>query len=186
MSGASARIVNMAALTGICLVLLGAYGMQFILWEFPCPLCLLQRMGMIGVGFGAVLNVRFGIKTAHYGLSLLSAFVGASVSTRQILLHIVPGTGSYGSPILQLHLYTWAFLIFVTTAITISILLMFERQFQESPEENRPLKGYARFIVIVLMVIAAANIVTTILECGIEPCPDDPNRYILLSSGSSN
>lgn len=181
MSSASARIVNIAALTGICLVLLGAYGIQFILWEFPCPLCLLQRMGMIGVGFGAVLNIKFGLRPAHYGISLMSALFGASVSTRQILLHIVPGTGSYGNPILQLHLYTWAFIIFASTALTISILLIFDKQFQNTGKDSVPLRGYARIVVITLMVIAAANIVTTLLECGLKPCPDNPDRYILLS-----
>jgi len=138
-------------------------------------------MGMIGVAFGAVLNIKFGTRASHYGISLSSALFGASVSTRQILLHIVPGTGSYGSPILQLHLYTWAFLIFTAAAVIISILLLFEGQFQNSEGVNRLLTGYERFAVVLLMLIVGANMVTTFLECGLKPCPDNPDRYIMLS-----
>lgn len=180
MNTSTARTVNAAAITGICVVLLGAYGMQFILHEFPCPLCLLQRVGMMGVAFGAMLNLKFGPRAGHYGISLMSALFGASVSVRQILLHIVPGTGAYGSPILQLHLYTWAFIIFVITALIISILLMFDNQFENRADAPIALRGYAKIIFMVMIVIASANIVTTFLECGIKPCPDNPDRYIML------
>ena len=109
MSPSLATKMNIAGLLVICGVLLGAYYMQFVMGEFPCPLCLLQRLGMLGVGFGAMLNLRYGVRPAHYGVSLISAVFGASVSVRQILLHIVPGTGAYGTPVLGLHLYTWVY-----------------------------------------------------------------------------
>lgn len=104
MTPSLATRINSYAVLGICGVLLGAYYIQFVEGEFPCPLCLLQRLAMLGVAFGAMLNLRYGIHTRHYGVSLLSAVFGASISIRQILLHIDPSDSGYGSPVLGMHL----------------------------------------------------------------------------------
>lgn len=178
-----ARNINILGALGISSVLLGAYGFQFILWEFPCPLCLLIRMGMLGVAFGFLLNLKFGVRPSHYGVSIISAMFGGAVAIRQVLLHIVPGTGSYGSPILGMHLYTWAFVIFAATVLIIGILLIFDRQstsLQNKEAEEPKLSGFAKFVFILVIVIALSNVVTAFLECGIEPCPDNPTQYELL------
>lgn len=182
MSPKIARDINVLGLLGICGVLLGAYYIQFAKGEIPCPLCLLQRLGMLGVAFGAMLNLRYGIHPAHYGISLLSALFGASVSVRQILLHIVPGTGSYGSPVLGLQLYTWAFIIFVAAIFLIGLMLLFERQFKESYEKSYAanMSWFVKTVFFLAVFIAASNVVTTFLECGLAHCPDDPVSYIEL------
>jgi hypothetical protein len=46
-------------------------------------------------------------------MSVIAAVGGACISIRQILLHIVPPDPGYGDPVLGLHLYTWALLVFV-------------------------------------------------------------------------
>lgn len=179
MTPALARNINILGVLGISSVLLGAYTFQFILWEFPCPLCLLIRMGMLGVAFGFLLNLKFGVRPSHYGVSLISAIFGGAVALRQILLHIVPGTGSYGSAILGMHLYTWAFVIFAATALIVGILLIFDRQFVTNPD-NHKLTGFAKFVFILVIVITLANVVTAFFECGLGECPDNPTEYKLL------
>ena len=52
-----------------------------------------------------------------YGMSVIAAVVGASISIRQILLHIVPPDPGYSKPVLGLHLYTWALLVFVAQIV---------------------------------------------------------------------
>ena len=116
--------LNLLGLLGITAVQLAAYAFQFAQGELPCPLCLLQRVAFAMVAFGFLLNVTHGSQPAHYGIILLSALFGASVSGRQILLHIVPGSGAYGSAILDLHFYTWAFLLFVATILATATLLL--------------------------------------------------------------
>ena len=183
MSSSLARKLNVVAVLGICGVLLGAYGIQFFKGELPCPLCLLQRLGMLGVAFGAMLNLRFGIRPRHYGISLISALFGASVSIRQMLLHIVPGTGGYGTPILGLHLYTWAFIVFGVAALLVSAMLILDGQFEEerSSQAEQPMHGFAKAVFLLMVFLAAANAVTTYVECGFQECPDNPVRYLLLS-----
>src|SRR3990167_6458606 len=94
----------------ISFVLLGAFGLQAFLHEIPCPLCLIQRLGMIAVATGALLNVRFGIRKLHYGISLLAALLGGFASLRQLLLHVCGLIPTFGQPFWGLSLYTWALL----------------------------------------------------------------------------
>ena len=119
------------------------------------------------VAFGFLLNVAHGSQPAHYGVILLSALFGASVSGRQMLLNIVPGSGAYGSAILDLHFYTWAFLLFVgeigTTPGTLAA-------------------PFLSFVVTAAIVVTAANAVTTFIECGPLECPDNPVSYWLLNA----
>ena len=117
------KLLNILDLIAICGILLLAFYIQFFWHEEPCPLCLLQRLGMIGIGIGMLMNVKFGVSSKHYALDLLAALFGASVAIRQILLHIVPGEPAFGSPIFGLHLYTWSFIGFAAMIFYIAILL---------------------------------------------------------------
>ena len=97
MTDRQATTLNATALYGVALVLAVAFAAQLLLHELPCPLCLLQRILFALLAVGPILNVRFGPRPSHYALSLLTAVAGAVVSTRQVLLHILPGDAGYGS-----------------------------------------------------------------------------------------
>jgi len=100
------RLLNAIGLMAIVTVLAIAFVDQLWFRDLPCPLCILQRAGFTAAGVGIALNLIFGPRPSHYGITILGASIGASISIRQILLHIVPGTGSYGNAIFGLHLYT--------------------------------------------------------------------------------
>ena len=112
-------------------VLLAAFSVQFLQGEFPCPLCMLQRYGMILASLGGlwiIMQARRGELTrSRYaqalGLSVLAALLGALVSVRQILLHILPGDPGYGSAVLGYHLYTWALITFYVVMTPVGLLL---------------------------------------------------------------
>jgi disulfide bond formation protein DsbB len=91
MTPARAIILNALGLYAIALVLIAAFAAQLILHELPCPLCLLQRVLFAALAIGPILNIRFGPRPSHYALSLFAAVAGAVASTRQVLLHIMPG-----------------------------------------------------------------------------------------------
>jgi disulfide bond formation protein DsbB len=142
---------------------------------------LLQRIGFAFVAVGPILNLRFGPRPSHYAISLLAALAGATVAARQIFLHILPGDPGFGSAILGLHYYTWAFVGFAVAAVLIGVMLLFDRQFgpdaDATPQPLSPLVRAAVWIVIALTVL---NVVSTLLECGFQACPDDPKVYELL------
>ena len=175
------RTLNAIALLLVCVVLIAAFYYQFTLYELPCPLCLLQRVGFVAVGFGLALNLLYGARPHHYGIMLIGAIYGVSVSIRQILLHIVPGTGHYGSPVFGLHYYTWAGIVFFLIVLGTAIMLMFPGQFdgQRDGKADRSFGGsfLAKAAFVLIVVVALSNVVSTFLECGPGICDDPPLDY---------
>jgi len=164
------RLFNALLIIVLMGVICGAYFEQYKHGEKPCPLCLLQRLAMIGIAFGSVLNLKFGVRASHYGLSLLFVALGRSVSLRQISLHVCPGFPTFGIPVFGLSLYTWAFLVFFGASLTIAILLFFCSKDGAYPILNWFEKITLAFFVLVVL----ANVATTFLQCGFGPCEDIP------------
>ena len=125
------RNLNALGALAVCLVLLVAFYEQFTKDSLPCPLCLLQRVACIAVLCGLVLNVVKGPKPDHYSIMIISAFFGAVVSLRQISLHVIPGTGSYGEPFFGWHYYTWSFIVFALVILGTAIVAAYSTQYHK-------------------------------------------------------
>ncbi len=180
MTARAAILLNVLSLYAVALVLLLAFYFQLGWHELPCPLCLLQRVAFVGLAVGPILNIRYGPRPSHYALSVLAALVGMVVSVRQVMLHILPGDKGYGSPIMGLHFYTWAMLFFVLAIALIALVVLFDRQFIDA---HSPPPAYAKIAVWLVILLTAANAVSTLLECGFAVCPEDPVRYLFLLGG---
>jgi len=165
------RTLNALMIFVIMGVLLGAYYQQYFKHEVPCPLCILQRLAMIGICMGLLLNLRFGIKLKYYGLSFLSAIVGAIVAGRQICLHICPGFPIFGIPVFGLSLYTWSFLVF---AFSILALVVFLFLYSPDQTKKRSLNFFEHSAFFVIFILTTLNLFTTYKECGFGPCEDVP------------
>jgi disulfide bond formation protein DsbB len=184
MPPARAITVNAWGLCAIALVLAAAFAAQVLLDELPCPLCLLQRVLFAMLAIGPIMNLRFGPRPSHYALSLLVAVLGAVVSTRQVLLHILPGDPGYGTAMLGLHYYTWALIGFVTAVVLIAAMLLFDRQFDhDQAHPERAVSGFAQTAVWLMIGLVALNVASALLECGFDACADNPVIYELLKSG---
>ena len=177
MTQTRAITLNALSLYAVALVLAAAFAAQFILHELPCPLCLLQRILFAALAVGPILNIRFGPRPSHYAMSLLAAVAGAVASTRQVLLHIMPGDAGYGSALLGYHYYTWALLGFIAAIVLLAAILLFDRQFEEDKAVLPATGGaFAQIAVWLVIALTAANVVTTLLECGFGACADNPRR----------
>lgn len=161
---------------GVLVVLLLALFFQVVLNELPCPLCLLQRVGFTGIILGFLLNLRFGLRSSHYAISIISAVFTSVVALRQISLHVVPGTGSYGGSILGLHLYSWSFLLSILIIVVTAIMSGIDGQYQERMKHLIliPANTWVRVLFFIIMLLLLANIVFTYMECGLYPCPYNP------------
>src|SRR5437867_226068 len=156
--------VNALGLCGIALVLVAAFAGQILLGELPCPLCLLQRVLFAMLAIGPILNIRFGPHPSHYALSLFAAVVGAMVSARQILLHIMPRDPGYGSALLGYHYYTWAFIGFAVAIVLIAAMLLFDRQFKDDgAAQPVDVGAFARIAVWLVIALTALNVIATLL-----------------------
>lgn len=171
--------LNALGLLAISIVLLFAFSDQLIYGDLPCPLCILQRAGLIAAGFGLALNMRFGPRPSHYGLMIIGALAAGIVARRQVLLHIVPGTGSYGDPFFGLHFYTWMVIVSTLIILGTAGMLLFDRQFANGHAE-RPLDRWMLASFGLFGFLALANGVSTVLECAGGLCPDNPTGYLLL------
>ncbi|HSJ42637.1 MAG TPA: disulfide bond formation protein B, partial [Xanthobacteraceae bacterium] len=181
MTQTRAITLNALGLYAIALVLVAAFAAQLVLHELPCPLCLVQRILFATLAIGPILNIRFGPRPSHYALALLAAVAGAVASTRQVLLHIMPGDGGYGSALLGYHYYTWALIGFIAAIVLLAAVLLFDRQVEESKAVLPATGGaFAQTAVRLVIALTAINVVTTLLECGFGACADNPLVYELL------
>jgi len=163
------RLLNSVYILIVMGVVSGAIAYEFIELENPCPLCFLQRLGMVGAACGAFLNLRFGIHARHYTIAILSAIVGGMVSLRQISLHICPQYPTFGTPIFGLSLFTWAGLVFLATLIAVGIgLLIYEPESQGTSFAKMNL--FEKFVSIYLTVIVLINVVLAFQICGFGAC----------------
>lgn len=169
-------------------VLLGAFGVQFIDGEFPCPLCILQRMAMILAALGPAWMIAAGdrrkiigseVFTTAFGMTVLAALLGCTISIRQILLHIEPGNPGYGSPVFGLHLYTWALFVFVALLLDAGIHLTFVREDVPIVPTHPPV--LSKLVLWLFCVVVLANAVTVFVQAGFHLfLPDNPTSYRLL------
>ncbi len=167
--------LNLLELIAVVMLISMAIFFRFYYQELPCPLCLLQRLGILMTAFGFMLNLRYGFRSSHYGLSLLAAVFTAMVSGRQILLHIIPGSGGYGQPFLGLHLYTWNFMVASGFIIYIAILLAIDRQYRNSVSIRSEVIQYITYgIFYLLLLLTVLNVLSAFSICGLKQCPDFP------------
>jgi disulfide bond formation protein DsbB len=147
-------------------------------------LCLLQRIQFAVLAIGPIMNVRWGPRPSHYALSLLAAAAGAAFSTRQVLLHIMPGAAGYGTALLGYHYYTLALIGFATAIVLLAAMLLFDAQFKEDGAAPQTAAStFATIAAWLVIGLTALNVVSTLLECGFAACADNPVVYELLKRG---
>jgi disulfide bond formation protein DsbB len=184
MTRALAVTLNATGLYALALVLAAAFAAQLLLHELPCPLCLLQRLQFTMLAIGPILNVRWGPRPSHYALSLLAAAIGVAFSTRQVLLHIMPGDAGYGTALLGYHYYTLALIGFAAAIVLLAAMLLFDRQFEPDGTTPPVANAFARAAVWLVIGLTALNVVSTLLECGFGACAENPVVYELLKGGA--
>ncbi|WOG27547.1 disulfide bond formation protein B [Endozoicomonas sp. 8E] len=179
------KFASVFELTAICLLLVVAFWFQFVMGELPCPLCILQRQGILIIASGFLLNMRYHIRPGHYSLSLLAAVLTSFISLRQIALHVTTPQG-YGSAFLGLHMYTWLYILCSALIVYIALVVGYSRQFElhaykdEVSEARDPrIRGFSHLAFAFLVFLIVANIVSVFFECGLEQCPDNPMRYMV-------
>ncbi|WP_330330596.1 disulfide bond formation protein B [Streptomyces sp. NBC_00536] len=172
-------------------VVCGGLFFQFVLWEYPCPLCIVQRMFMLLAAIGAGYIIRTGLTTGAvtgrdymtgWGLALVALIAGSFASWRQTMLHILPGDKGFGSEVFGLHLYVWAWVLFQASVVAIGIVLAFAHNTADrAVPEDGPYRAVGMFALWFLGVVIAVNVVAVFFEEGFHWfLPDDPTKYRLL------
>ena len=116
-----------------------------------------------------LFNLRFGQSMRNYGLIILFALFGASVSVRQILTYIVPGNSGFGPVVLGMHTYTWALLVFMCSILASGIMLVIG--VGERDDEIRINPHFIKGLFGIAMVTVLAFTAATFNQCGLDVCP---------------
>jgi disulfide bond formation protein DsbB len=172
-------IVDFAILSIVIAANILALFYQFAFHELPCPLCLLQRVGLFCIAFGAIMNLKHGKAFKYDFIIIISSVYGLIVAMRQVLLHIIPGDAGYGSKFLDLHFYTWNDIISFLFIILVSLSPMFKNinlnnillHFSIST------KLITKFLFLAFLMLLLINVISVYMECGFMQCPDNPIKY---------
>jgi len=168
-------------------ILAGAFIAQFAAGEPPCPLCVMQRIAMMMAALGPCYTLlmaqREGLSQRAIaigaGIGILASLLGAAISIRQVLLHILPGDPGFGSPMFGYHLYTWAAIAFACNIAAAGMQLLGLQWFSGSAAFRPPM---VRLTAMALGVMLVANILSVIAEAGFAwHLPDNPTTYLLFS-----
>ncbi|MFJ6699450.1 disulfide bond formation protein B [Streptomyces sp. NPDC091272] len=162
-------------------------GVQFLSWDYPCPLCMIQRMFMLLAALGAGYIVRRGLTGTlsgndymmGWGLALVACIGGGFTAWRQTMLHILPGDKGYGAPVLGLHMYVWAWILFMASVVAIGVVMALAHLTagRDTPG-SKPYRTVGNLVLWFLALIIAVNLVAVFLEEGFHWfLPDDPTRY---------
>ncbi|MFG2146417.1 disulfide bond formation protein B [Streptomyces sp. NPDC048696] len=177
---------------GMCATIGGAYIFQFGLWEYPCPMCLLQRMFMLLSALGPALIVYRSRKgtvsgqdnASGWGWALVCALLGSTVSIAQVLMHIVPPDAGYAGALFGLHLYTWAAITFGAAVLVagINLVLVHRSEPLDAGLASPALRRTGTFTLAVLVFFAVSNLVACFLLQGFHwQMSGDPTSYAFFS-----
>lgn len=168
------EVFSLAMTAVIAGVLTAAMIMQYGYGELPCPLCLLQRVALLGVCFGLMQNFRTGFSDRNLGFSLLFSVFLLLVSIRQTLLDIYPRPGHayIGSAIMGLHMPVWSILIAMAliTAFAIKLCVIGTEDGARSPEPTSPFGPIATALSLYVIAIGLTNFVSVVVQCGLNQC----------------
>ncbi len=131
-----------AVLAWVVIVLIGGPVLGAVLLgvfkgDSPCILCWAERTGMILIALVGLFVVRYGPRPRYLGLAILLGVWGVYMSLRHSGLHVARDVGQgFSAPILGVHTYVWALVIYVIALTVIGALLLFVQAI--APDAVRP------------------------------------------------
>lgn len=168
-------------------LLIGGFAVQFGNDEYPCPLCMLERMAMILSATGAVWIIVRGRqgtslvvdRMTGLGMVILGSIVGLVITTRHVLLHIEPGDPGYGTAVMGLHLYTWGLVAFAAAILAAGVALLVD--YDPSPRPVR-VGGLSKALLALFFILVVANVIAVFALEGFHwTLTDNPESYRLFS-----
>jgi disulfide bond formation protein DsbB len=149
---------NALILYGLVLVMCFSYYVEYSLGLPPCPLCMLQRFFMVGIGTCLMLNIsgKFGFK--NMTAAILSCVLGSMISLYQWSMLLMNDGISYAPHLFSLPLYIWSAALFLAIALVLFVMLFFMKESAVVPRNGFINLGYTLFLVALFSEIITAYI----------------------------
>lgn len=176
-------LFNLAVMLGLGAILLTAMVLQYGFGELPCPLCLLQRVAMLGVTVAMLMQFRTGFSYQNTGLAMLFALMLLVVAERQTLLDIYPRPGHeyVGTAVLGLHMPVWGVVIGLGLLLAFILrlaILGVSRSEAIASDAFPTLRRIGLTIGALVTLIALVNFGSVVVQCGVGECHTE--GYALL------
>lgn len=90
----SNRFIGLGVFVACAALLASAYYFEYVLYMDPCPLCIMQRIGVLLVGIAGLLGFLFArnqmASLASHVFMILSAILGLGVAGRHVWIQSLP------------------------------------------------------------------------------------------------
>ncbi|QIW09813.1 disulfide bond formation protein B [Francisella sp. LA112445] len=175
---------NMKILSAIEVIVITAiiiidFYFQFSMYNMPKPisLILLQRMGLLAMGFGFLLNTHFHIRPSHYAYSLLATVFTLLVSLKIISIHMLDPIG-IGPKLFGVHMYSWVFVISIIYLVYIAIVMSFSGQYdlhqrtakEVSESSNKVIRTITHIVFAIFVILTIISIGSAFYACADGAC----------------
>jgi len=166
----------LAIMAVIAAILTAASVLQYAAGELPCPLCLLQRVAMLGVCLAIMMQFRHGFSYQNTGIALLFALLLLVVAERQTLLDIYPRPGHtyIGSAVFGLHMPVWSIIIGLLLLLAFALRLVIlsgDLHLSQTPPSAFPwMVTVATILGGYVVLLAALNFGSVVVQCGLGEC----------------
>jgi disulfide bond formation protein DsbB len=148
---------------------LGAVLLGVLHGDSPCILCWAERTGMILIALTALFVVRYGPRPRYLGMAVLLGVWGMYMSLRHGGLHVARDVGQgFSAPILGVHTYVWALVIYVIALTVIGVLLLFVHEIAPAEGPREPGR-VGRFATGLFVVVVSANALQAFASTGPPP-----------------
>ncbi len=170
------HIYLLAMVVVVAAVLTAAAVMQYGFGELPCPLCLLQRVAMLGVCLGLLFNLRGPYSDRNTGIALAFAILLLIVAERQSLPapYPRPGHAYVGSAVFGLHMPVWSIVIalclLAALAFRLAVLGGNDHMRGNDAATFPLLHRLARIAGFYVIALSALNFVSAAMQCGLGQC----------------
>lgn len=167
------RLVLLLMLAALAAILTMAMVLQVAFGEIPCPLCLLQRVAMLGCCFGIIQQLHAKESQRGAGIGLVFALLLLVISARQTLLDIVPRPGHayVGQAVFGMHMPVWSVVIAVALLLGFAIrFALFGAPRAAAGPEASAMRRSARALELYVVFMCAINFVAVVLQCGLGAC----------------
>jgi disulfide bond formation protein DsbB len=176
LAGRGSRRVNTLALLAVSAMLFFSLAWQFLMDDYACATCTLQRAILALAGMGLLLNVRLGPSPLHYVMTIATSLAGASVSAWQVLQppeeDLVRLAG--------LQFDSWAFLSYSGLVAFSLLMLALDRKWGDN-NVKLPLAVPATVVMSLFLVAVLCSAAGPLLDCGgVSACLPSPQALAAL------
>lgn len=160
----------------------------YVIGEGPCTLCWWERIGMIVIGVGGILVLRYGLRARYVAFILFGAAYGLFMTLRHSSFSIYRDIGmGFGGDIFGAHTYTWGILVFWVVVVAMGLMMLFAKDeavavgLFRKETKVKALNTYSKFVIFISLIVVLSNAVQALISAGYPPYSGkgDPERISL-------